>query len=89
LAKDKKKKVKKAKPETPTEWKKKVKTEFCKFWLKGQECDNLTNGVGCGFAHGEEELQRKKNLNKQYLTSICKNFIDSPEKCTFGARCIF
>lgn len=89
LDKDRRKKAKKVKKAQPEEWKRKVKTEFCRFWLKGMACENQTNGIGCGFAHGEHELQRKKNLNKQYLTSICKNFVDSPNKCLYGSRCIF
>ena len=36
-----------------------------------------------------DELQKKKGLNKQYLTSVCKNFIEDPKKCTYGLRCIF
>ena len=34
LARKERKKAKKQKGE-PTEWKKKIKTEFCRFWLKG------------------------------------------------------
>ena len=71
------------------EWKNKVKTELCKFWLEGKGCENVEKDQGCGFAHGELELQPKRGLNKQYLTSVCKNFIESPEKCTYGHRCIF
>ena len=37
-------------------WKKKVKTELCHFWLKGQECENSSKEQGCGFAHGQDEL---------------------------------
>lgn len=70
-------------------WKKKVKTELCKFWLKGQQCENQMKEQGCGFAHGQEELQKKKTLSRQYLTSVCKNFLDHPSKCTYGTRCIF
>ena len=33
-------------------WKKKVKTELCKFWLNGQPCENSQKDQGCGFAHG-------------------------------------
>ena len=33
-------------------WKKKVKTELCRFWLNGQECENSAKEQGCGFAHG-------------------------------------
>ena len=71
------------------DWKYKVKTELCKFWLDGQNCENVNKDQGCGFAHGEHELQPKRGLNKQYLTSVCKKFIESPEKCTYGHRCIF
>lgn len=70
-------------------WKKKVKTELCKFWLNGQPCENSQKDQGCGFAHGQEELQKKKGLSRQYLTSVCKNFLEHPSKCTYGQRCIF
>merc|ERR1711988_1752738 len=56
-------------------WKKKVKTELCRFWLNGQECENSKKEQGCGFAHGQDELQKKKGLSRQYLTSVCKNFL--------------
>lgn len=70
-------------------WKKKVKTELCRFWLNGQACENSQKEQGCGFAHGQEELQKKKGLSRQYLTSVCKNFLEHPSKCTYGQRCIF
>ena len=70
-------------------WKRKVKTELCRFWLQGQQCENQLKEQGCGFAHGQEELQKKKTLSRQYLTSVCKNFLEHPSKCTYGARCIF
>ena len=70
-------------------WKKKVKTELCRFWLDGHECENIQKEQGCGFAHGSDELQKKKGLSRQYLTSVCKNFLDDPSKCTYGQRCIF
>jgi hypothetical protein len=56
LDKDKRKRTKKAKKTQPEEWKRKLKTEFCRFWLKGQECENHAAGINCGFAHGEHEL---------------------------------
>ena len=65
-------------------WKRKVKTELCKFWLNGLECENQHKEQGCGFAHGQEELQKKKGLSKQYMTSVCKNFLEHPSKCTYG-----
>lgn len=70
-------------------WKKKVKTELCRFWLRGLQCENQMKEQGCGFAHGQEELQKKNHLSRQYLTSVCKNFLEHPSKCTYGARCIF
>lgn len=70
-------------------WKKKVKTELCRFWLQGKECENSQKDQGCGFAHGQDELQKKKGLSRQYLTSVCKNFLEHPSKCTYGQRCIF
>lgn len=33
-------------------WKRKVKTELCKFWLNGMACENQLKEQGCGFAHG-------------------------------------
>lgn len=74
---------------TENGWKKKVKTELCRFWLNGQACENSQKEQGCGFAHGQEELQKKKGLSRQYLTSVCKNFLEHPSKCTYGQRCIF
>lgn len=35
-----------------TGWKRKVKTELCRFWLKGLQCENQLKEQGCGFAHG-------------------------------------
>lgn len=70
-------------------WKRKVKTELCKFWLSGLECENQHKEQGCGFAHGQDELQKKKGLSNKYMTSVCKNFLDHPSKCTYGQRCIF
>lgn len=37
-------------------WKRKVKTELCRFWLAGLQCENQMKEQGCGFAHGQEEL---------------------------------
>lgn len=62
---------------------------MCKFYLKGLPCENRETEQGCGFAHGEHELQPKQGLNKQYLTSVCKNFLENPASCTYGDRCIF
>jgi len=45
-------------------WKKKVKTELCRFWLQGLECENSQKEQGCGFAHGQDELQKKKGLSR-------------------------
>lgn len=33
-------------------WKRKVKTELCRFWLSGLQCENQLKEQGCGFAHG-------------------------------------
>lgn len=66
-----------------------MRTELCKFWLRGLPCENRQKEQGCGFAHGEEELQPKSGLNEKYLTSVCKNFLEHPSKCTYGDRCIF
>ena len=66
-----------------------MRTELCKFWLRGQTCENRDKEQGCGFAHGEHELQPKHGLNEKYLTSVCKNFLEHPSKCSYGDRCIF
>jgi hypothetical protein len=71
------------------QWKSKVRTELCKFWLRGLTCENREKDQGCGFAHGEEELMPKQGLNEKYLTSVCKNFLEHPSKCTYGDRCSF
>jgi len=81
--------LKRMSSKTENGWKRKVKTELCKFWLNGLECENQHKEQGCGFAHGQDELQKKKGLSKQYMTSVCKNFLDHPSKCTYGQRCIF
>jgi hypothetical protein len=81
--------VRKNSGKTESGWKRKVKTELCKFWLNGLPCENQLKEQGCGFAHGQEELQKKKGLSKQYMTSVCKNFLDHPSKCSYGQRCIF
>jgi hypothetical protein len=44
---------KKTKVAKVNNWKGKVKTEFCHFWLKGLPCENQADGLGCGFAHSE------------------------------------
>jgi hypothetical protein len=41
------------------QWKSKVRTELCKFWLRGLPCENREKDQGCGFAHGEAELMPK------------------------------
>lgn len=66
-----------------------MKTEICKFWIQGQECENTAKGICCGFAHGMDELKKKRGLNKQYLTTVCKNYLEDPSKCSYGHRCIF
>jgi len=74
---------------TTTQWKCKVRTELCKYWLRGLPCENREKENGCGFAHGEAELMPKSGLNEKYLTTVCKKFLEHPSKCTYGDRCIF
>ena len=64
----------------------KYKTELCKNWIETAKCRYEDK---CRFAHGQDELQKKKGLSRQYLTSVCKNFLEHPSKCTYGQRCIF
>ena len=41
------------------EYKKKEKTEMCKFWARSSSCPF---GDECAFAHGEDELQKKTHV---------------------------
>ena len=67
------------------EYKKKEKTELCKFWLSGQQCKF---GHDCAFAHGEHELAKKTHVASKYKQTLCQNFINHGY-CLYGNRCQF
>lgn len=63
-----------------TKW----KTELCHYWEMYGDCKY---GNNCSFAHGEDELKRRK-LSLNYKTKLCKNFYDQGY-CPYGSRCQF
>ena len=50
------------------DYKLKIKTELCKRWMENKECPY---GDSCAFAHGEEELKKKKHVPSRYKTKLC------------------
>lgn len=54
------------------EYKKKEKTELCKFWARGNICPFEDD---CAFAHGDDELQKKTHVAKQYRMTLCKSYM--------------
>ena len=66
------------------DFKTKWKTELCKTWLLHGECKY---GKNCAFAHGEEELNERKNVFN-YKTKQCKQFFEAGI-CPYGSRCQF
>ena len=62
---------------------------MCKYYLRGEFCHNRYSEQGCGFAHGDAELQPKRNLNEKYKTTVCKKFLEHPSLCSYGDRCFF
>jgi len=65
-----------------TQLKHKQKTELCKNWVLYNKCYFKEE---CSFAHGEQELRLKLNIDK-YKTKICKSFIEKMF-CCYGHRC--
>lgn len=65
------------------EYKAKEKTELCRNWQVYGTCKH---GSNCSFAHGENELRRKPNLQNLYKTRQCKQFNET-NACPYGARC--
>ena len=68
-----------------TDFKKKWKTEKCHYWEMYGECKF---GDNCAFAHGDQELKQKTNLNVNYKTKPCKQFFEEGY-CNYGTRCQF
>lgn len=44
--------------------------------------------IQCAFAHTEEELRTKAQLNHHYKTKLCANFKNNGS-CKYGERCQF
>ena len=63
-----------------TKW----KTEMCHYWEMYGTCKY---GNACAFAHGAEELNKRK-MSSNYKTKPCKQFFEIGY-CTYGIRCQF
>lgn len=61
----------------------KYKTEICKNFVLYKNCKF---GINCCFAHGKNELRKKKDFNFFYKTKICKHF-HQKGFCPYGNRC--
>jgi len=60
-----------AEPVINSDFRVKYKTEMCKNFVAYNYCEF---GDKCSFAHGNYELQSKKNTHKNYKTKACKRF---------------
>ena len=58
---------------------------MCKSWARGLNCPF---GDKCAFAHGEEQLQKKTHVAKQFRMTLCKSYAQQGF-CKYGARCQF
>ena len=65
-------------------YKTKWKTEMCHYWEMYGTCKY---GNTCAFAHGVEELNKRK-MSSNYKTKPCKQFFEIGY-CTYGKRCQF
>jgi len=64
----------------------KFKTELCKNFSETGECPY---GKKCKFAHGRDELNEKRVLNKgRYKSKKCVSF-HTNMVCSYGVRCLF
>ena len=66
------------------DYKSKWKTEMCHYWEMYGTCKF---GSSCAFAHGAEELNKRK-MTLNYKTKLCKQFFELGY-CTYGIRCQF
>ena len=62
----------------------KWKTEMCHYWEMYGECKY---GDACAFAHGSDELNKRK-MSNNYKTKPCKQFFELGY-CSYGVRCQF
>ena len=58
---------------------------MCRNWETNGVC---TWGGKCSYAHGEDELLKKRHLPKNFMTRCCDTF-HRDGFCTFGKRCQF
>ena len=66
------------------DYKAKWKTEMCHYWEMYGTCKF---GDTCAFAHGPEELNKRK-MSLNYKTKPCKQFFELGY-CSYGIRCQF
>jgi len=70
--------------EDTNDFKMKWKTEMCHYWEMNGTCKY---GDTCAFAHGYDELNKRK-MSNNYKTKPCKQFFELGY-CTYGVRCQF
>ena len=70
--------------EDRNDFKSKWKTEMCHYWEMYGFCKY---GDSCAFAHGSDELNKRK-MSNNYKTKPCKQFFELGY-CTYGVRCQF
>ena len=70
--------------EDTNDFRTKWKTEICHYWEMYGFCKY---GDSCAFAHGYDELNKRK-MSNNYKTKPCKQFFELGY-CTYGIRCQF
>ena len=70
--------------EDTNDFKMKWKTEICHYWEMNGSCKY---GDSCAFAHGYDELNKRK-MSNNYKTKPCKQFFELGY-CSYGVRCQF
>ena len=70
--------------EDKNDFKSKWKTEICHYWEMYGYCKY---GDSCAFAHGNDELNKRK-MSNNYKTKPCKQFFELGY-CSYGTRCQF
>jgi butyrate response factor 1 len=69
----------------PSDFKKKYKTELCKYFEIRGYCKY---GDNCAYAHGKENLRLKVTNTSAYRTKKCTQFFEKGY-CPYGNRCQF
>jgi len=75
----------KKKAPTEMDFKKKYKTEVCKYWAEHGYCEF---GDHCAFAHGETEIRQKSFVANNFKTKRCVSYHETGY-CVYGIRCQF